>query len=121
MKNKTTFIVAVGIDIEEVGRFRKLMFRKNKNFYEKIFTQAEIEYCLKKKDPYPYFTARFCAKEAFIKACPEKIASLSYIEIIKSNKKPKIKTQLVKDKIHLSLSHTSNYASAVVVIEKTRQ
>jgi len=114
-----TSIVAVGIDIEEIDRFRKLPFHKNKNFYERIFTSAEIEYCLGKRNPYPHFAARFCAKEALIKACPQRITNLLDIEITKSNKKPEIKTYLVKDKIHLSLSHTASYANAIVVIERT--
>lgn len=115
MKEK---IIGLGIDIEEIDRFRKLSFSKNKKFYKKIFTEKEIKYCLNKGNAYQHFTARFCAKEAMIKALPKRIKNLLDIEVVIKNGKPKIKSPLSKNKIHLSLSHTKNYAIAIIIIEK---
>ena len=71
---------SIGTDIEEVSRFRNKKYSENKSFYKKIFTDDEIDYCLGKIDPYPHFTARFCAKEATIKALKnEKYLSFGYL------------------------------------------
>lgn len=55
---------AVGCDIEEVKRFEN----KTQAFLDKVFTKAEQEYCLSKTKPSQHFAARFCAKEAVVKA-----------------------------------------------------
>ena len=108
---------SIGTDIEEVSRFRNKKFAENRTFYKKIFTDDEINYCLGKIDPYPHFTGKFCAKEAFIKATGDTIVKLLDIEISNVNGQPqlKFKTDL---EIMLSISHTSKYATAIVVIEK---
>jgi len=111
-------ITGVGIDIEKIDRFRKVDYSKNKAFYEKIFTKKEMEHCLEKKDPYPRFTSRFTAKEAFIKASESSIKNLKDIEVLTEDNKPIIKTSVISDKtIHLSLSHTKDMAIAIVIIE----
>ncbi len=107
----------IGVDIEEVGRFKDLPFLENKDFYGKVFVAREIDYCLKQTNPYPHFTARFCAKEAAIKACSGRITNPLDIEITKRGDKPAIKSRLIKGKIHLSISHTEKYAVAMVIIE----
>jgi holo-[acyl-carrier protein] synthase len=105
----------IGVDIENISRFEEKEYRKNLNFYKKIFTAKEIQYCLKKSNPYKHFTARFCAKEAAIKACDKKIWDLTTIEISIMNDKPNIK--LPENKIGVvSLSHTDQYAVAIVMI-----
>jgi len=107
----------IGTDIEETSRFRKKIYSKNKKFYEKIFTKNEIEYCLKKIDPYPHFTARFCAKEAVIKASNNKKLILTDIEISSKNGKPVLNSPFSGT---LSLSHTKNYAIAVVLLNSIK-
>ncbi len=116
----------LGIDIAEVGRFRKLPYKTNKNFYNKIFTDREIKYCLTKTDPYQHFTARFAAKEAVIKALNKKITDVRKIEILNDkNGKPYIKFQVsmptgrqASSKFHVlvSLSHAKDYAVAIVFV-----
>ena len=41
-------IKGIGIDIEDIGRFRNL---DKSSFVDKIFTDNEKNYCLKKSDP----------------------------------------------------------------------
>jgi len=103
-----------GIDIEEISRFSKKKFSNNESFYNKIFTKSEIDYSLKKSNPYPHFTARFCAKEATIKALNNKI-SYKEIEVIMKNKKPMINLPNKKTAM-VSISHTKNYAVVLVVL-----
>jgi len=107
----------VGIDIEEINRFSKKKFEENLNFYKKIFTKNEINYCLKKTNPYSHFAVRFCAKEAAIKALDQKILNLQKIEIIIKNNKPQIKLPNKKNGV-VSLSHTDEIAIAIVMIFK---
>lgn len=110
-------ISGIGIDIEEVSRFEEREISENRSFYEKIFTEEEINYCLEKNNPYPHFTARFCAKEAFVKAIGDSSIIFTDIEIKKKNNKPIIQFKN-QDKGMVSISHTSKYAIAFVIIEE---
>jgi len=117
-------MLQVGVDCEEIARFRQLPFNRNKGFYRRIFTPNEIKYCISFRDPYPRFTVRFAAKEATIKAL-NKIAKPFYTDIeIQKDKKKQPKIHIDKDKfkeiarfdILLSLTHTNSYAIAFVVV-----
>jgi|GEM_PF-560982 len=105
----------IGIDIEDISRFKKLDFNLHKGFYNKIFTENEIRYCKSKSNPAENFAARFCAKEAFIKASGEKI-DYKDIEVLIENSKPKIKVKGFEST--LSLTHDKDKAVAVVIVEK---
>ncbi|MFX0207561.1 MAG: holo-ACP synthase [Candidatus Hodarchaeota archaeon] len=58
----------IGVDIVEIQRFREKSFSDYKYFYERIFNEYEIQYCLGYSDPYPHFSGIFAAKEAVFKA-----------------------------------------------------
>ena len=105
----------IGIDIEEISRFSSKQYDTNKSFYNKIFTKHEIDYCIKKTNPHPHFTARFCAKEAAIKALKNKKINLHEIEIIMNENIPTLNLPIEK-KANVSLSHTETYAIAIVII-----
>ena len=105
----------MGIDIEEVSRFSTNKYEDNKSFYKKIFSENEIKYCLNMVNPYPHFTARFCAKEATIKALNNKKINLRDIEIENKQNIPILKLPL-NVKSLVSLSHTKKYAVACVII-----
>ncbi|MBS3124365.1 holo-ACP synthase [Candidatus Woesearchaeota archaeon] len=118
MTIKNRGVIGVGIDIEDISRFRKMSFNKNKEFYRKIFTDNEINYCTKKINLAQHFTARFCAKEAFIKAFPKtsknKLPNYKDIEILTINGKPLVKYH--NKMYNLSISHDKDKAVAVVII-----
>ncbi|MEK7567092.1 MAG: holo-ACP synthase [Patescibacteria group bacterium] len=107
--------LGIGVDIESISRFQKLNFNKNKNFYERIFNKNEIRYCLSKKDSSQHFAARFCAKEAFIKAVSKTIKDHKDIEVKVKNNKPFIVWD--KKKYLLSLSHEKDKAIAFVIVK----
>jgi holo-[acyl-carrier protein] synthase len=122
-------VKGIGVDIIEVARIKKTT-AKNNRFVEKVYTAAEIGYCRSKYRPEEHFAARFAAKEAFFKALgtgwrggmawtdisvendelgkPGIILSGKALEYFKKNK--------FRD-LHLSISHTKEYALAAVVIE----
>ena len=104
----------IGIDIEEISRFTKIKYKEHQNFYEKIFSLNEINYCLQKADPYPHFAVRFCAKEAAIKALGDKKIGLKDVEVVMKNRKPSLKI-LGEQKAQVSLSHSQHTAIAIVL------
>lgn len=44
----------IGTDIVKTERFQNKPYSKHKTFYEKIFLDSEIEYCLKHKSGHCY-------------------------------------------------------------------
>lgn len=109
-------IKGIGIDIEEISRFRKLPYKRKRSFYDKIFTSKEITYCLGKRDPYPHFAARFAAKEAVAKAIGVSVYKARGIEI--GNNKdglPSAKVRGLRGRIAISLSHTKDIAAAIAL------
>jgi holo-[acyl-carrier protein] synthase len=56
-----------GIDIVDVEKFRSVLAR-NPGLADELFTEAEREYCLSRRDPTPHFAGRFAAKESCMKA-----------------------------------------------------
>ncbi len=112
-------ILGIGTDIEKVSRFKK--YERDDKFVTRIFTEKEIEYCYSNKNFHQHLAGRFCAKEAFIKASQDKTISLNKIEILnKEDGAPFINVlnKDFKDKIHVSISHTTDFAQAFVIIEK---
>ena len=118
-------IKGIGTDIIEISRIQNSM--KNPRFLEKNFTLKENEYFIKKKMHPESVAVAFCAKEAFSKALGTGISGFSHkdIEILHNESgAPYINLhntlkELYSDKnIHLSLSHSKNYATAVVVVEE---
>ncbi len=61
-------IIGTGIDASEIPRIRAAIARYGDRFVKRVFTEGEIAYCMRKRDPAPSFAARFSAKEAMMKA-----------------------------------------------------
>ncbi len=108
----------IGIDIEDNSRFEN----KPEEFYQRLFTNDEIEYCRSKRNPAPHFAARFCAKEAVFKALSSlniNIHSYKSIEILKKEngavyvKLPKN----INKSINLSISHEKDKSIAIAMIQ----
>lgn len=128
-------ICGSGVDIIEIDRVRKTFARWNNSSLRRVFTSREIDYCKKKRDPYPHYAARFAAKEALIKAMASKSFSrirLSEIEIVadEGRERPQVKLAgnarelartLEIDNIFVSLSHSKKYAVAHIILENHEQ
>ena len=107
----------IGIDVIEVNRFSSKKFSENEEFYKKIFTNSEINYCTKFKEPYAHFAGKFALKEAVIKAITEKIDFLD-IETFHENKVPQVKLKDQPNHFSISsISHEKSVAIAVFLIE----
>lgn len=117
-------MMRVGIDIEEINRFKDI---NCDNFCKKYLTDYETDYV--KKKGISSLAGIYCAKESFLKAlgvgigCNISLKSIS----IKHNEKGKpyfeenenlktIKEQFEFVEIDVSISHTSSIATAICVI-----
>ncbi|MFZ1080799.1 MAG: holo-ACP synthase [Candidatus Kryptoniota bacterium] len=120
-------VEGVGIDIVEVSRIQESIEDYGFLFTGKIFTSEEIKYCSNKPNPFQHYAARFAAKEAFSKATGTGWNSdFSWQEVEVANEKsgkPCLRLSGLSlgnfggKKIFLSLSHSGDYVTAVVVIE----
>ncbi len=61
-------ILGIGIDIVEIARVRRLMERWQDRFLRRVFTDEELAYANRRRDPAEHLAARFAAKEATLKA-----------------------------------------------------
>lgn len=126
----TPMILGTGIDIIEVARIRGSLDRFGERFVQRILRPTEIAYCFSFKSPAPHVAARFAAKEAISKAFGTGIgAQLGWqdMEIAReSSGRPYVvlhdsgQALLTERKgrlVHISLSHTANYATALAVLE----
>ncbi|MCB4755825.1 MAG: holo-ACP synthase [Elusimicrobia bacterium] len=120
--------ISLGIDIEEVDRFKKLI--RNPRFLHRVFTEEEIAYCRSKADPAQHFAVRFSAKEAVWKALSDVLGrrkkEVSHRDIgIRNlaNGKPRVTLPRslapLSPKISISLSHSKSTAVAVAVYKGT--
>lgn len=62
------FVIGLGADLVEVARIKAVADRQGDRFLHRIFTEEELEYCLRMKFPHKHLAARFAAKEAISKA-----------------------------------------------------
>jgi holo-[acyl-carrier protein] synthase len=110
-------IVGLGVDLVDISKFSK--FLEVPNFKQRIFPLNE-----RTLSPL-HLAGRFAAREALFKALGDQaVFKYKDLEVMnEANGKPKFKffnelSRYCEDKIiHLSISHTSEYAMAVVVIE----
>ena len=61
-------ILGLGFDATDIPRVRATFDRYGERFLRRIFTDGEIAYCTRRRDPVPSLAARFAAKEATMKA-----------------------------------------------------
>ncbi len=121
-------IFGIGIDVIEVERIATAIQRHGEPFLAKIFTPAEREYCDSMKNPAQHYAARFAAKEAVVKALGTGIggnAGLHDLEITHDpTGAPKLRLSGAADafskqhgitEIHISLTHSHDYAAANAV------
>ena len=102
-------------DIVDVNRFKKIPYAKKTTFYKKIFSKSEIDYCLRYKDAYRHFAAKFAIKEAVIKSITIRIAMKSILTSHNSKKPVIITRRSLPYHFLVSVSHEKDYAIAIVI------
>lgn len=124
-------IIGIGTDIVEISRIKDAVEKWGERFLKKIFTDKEITYCYKKKDPYPHLSVRFAAKEAFIKASSllrSRWMLFNEIEVLNEPSgrpfirinAPDLEFHAPDFLVHLTLTHERNYAVAMVILERKK-
>lgn len=111
----------IGNDIIEIARIKKTFNDIKKQ--SRVFTQREIEYANKKQNSMESFAGFFAVKESVVKALEGGL--ITEVEVLhKENGAPyvvlsgKCKELFEKNfkEIEVSISHSNEYASAVVII-----
>jgi holo-[acyl-carrier protein] synthase len=62
-------VMGVGIDLTSIPELRSTVEQFGQAYLRRIFTSAELSYCLATADPMAQLAAAWAAKEAAIKAC----------------------------------------------------
>ena len=124
-------ISGIGVDLVEIARMERILQRWGDRFLQKVFTAEEIAYCRAKAVPALHYAARFAAKEASLKAMGLGLGmGLALKDIGTAHRgggAPELsfseagQRALYRAEIrraHLSLTHTKEFAIAMVVMEK---
>ena len=119
-------IAGTGTDLTEIARIQQALERYGERFLKRVYTDAEIRYCQRKR----HTAARFAAKEAGAKALGTGIAQgVGWLEIEVAHLPGGRPTLLFHGRAaeraaamgvsatHLSLSHGRDLAIAMVVLE----
>ena len=61
-------IIGLGLDATDIPRIASTMERYGQRFIQRIFTEGEIAYCMRRRHPAIHFAGRFASKEAAMKA-----------------------------------------------------
>jgi holo-[acyl-carrier protein] synthase len=61
-------IIGLGLDATDIERVAATITRYGDRFLHRIFTDGEIAYCTRRREPAIHFAGRFAAKEATMKA-----------------------------------------------------
>ena len=120
----------IGVDVVQVDRLVKSLERFGKRMEARLFTDGELEYCRRHKDPLPHLAARFAAKEAAFKAIGTGLSAgvgWKQAEVIQpGGEQPRLEfsgaalerfVKLGCRSTHLSITHDGGLAIACVVIE----
>jgi holo-[acyl-carrier protein] synthase len=122
--------IRCGVDIIETDRIKRSL-EELESFRNRVFTEAEIEYCeSRNRAKYESYAARFAAKEAVLKALGTGLSDGTEWKDIEIRNDDKGKPEAVLKKraleiymshgaksIDVSLSHSGGYAIAFAVIE----
>src|SRR5512139_1899125 len=61
-------VIGLGFDATDIPRVAAVYKRFGERFLRRIFTEGEIAYCMRRRDPLPSLAGRFAVKEAAMKA-----------------------------------------------------
>jgi len=122
----------IGVDIVDIARVKAVLARSGTRFVNRVYTDAEIEYCAARAMSAQHFAARFAAKEAVFKALGtgwSKGVGWKDVEVVNdsngtphvhlSGKALEIFSREGGGSILLSISHTGQMAVANVLWVQT--
>ncbi|HPS87807.1 MAG TPA: holo-ACP synthase [Spirochaetota bacterium] len=113
-------ITGTGIDIVNINRIKKSLEEYSGRFIAKILSDEEIK-IIPSAGRDEFIAGRFAAKEALVKAAGISLPFRNITILNDKNGKPYIKEipdGIGNKKIHISISHDTDYAAASVIIEE---
>ena len=123
-------IFGIGTDIADCNRVGSIYAKHGHHFVKNILTPAELDRMAELKDPKEFIAGRWAAKEAFSKALGTGMcAECAFVEIeVLSDERGKPFVNLYAataetakrlgiTRIHVSISHERELATAFVVLE----
>ena len=121
-------IIGIGIDATDISRISNAIERYGDRFLHRVFTDGEIAYCTRRRNPVPHLAARFAAKEAAVKAlgAPAGYRFHDCEVVAAADGRPSLRvTGVLADAAgalgvrawHVSLTHDAGIAAAIVVAE----
>lgn len=123
-------IVATGVDLTEIARIARMVQEHGQRFLDRIYTEAEQAYCLRKHAAAESLASRFAAKEAVMKCLGTGWSDgvgFRQIEVVRNPGSPptlrlhgraqELAAALGIARWHVSLSHDRGLALAFVVAE----
>jgi len=122
-------VLGVGVDLTQMPRMRRVVARWDERFLQRVFTEQEIAFCRRRRDPIPHFAARFAAKEATLKALGTGLSmGVNWHELEVRRERGQAPTMVLSGRcraiaeakggrrVLLSLSHDGDYAMAQAML-----
>jgi holo-[acyl-carrier protein] synthase len=123
-------IIGIGLDLVEVARIERTTRRFGARALARLFTPGEVKRCAAARCPAESYAARFAAKEAVFKALGTgwgRGPAWHEVEVVSGpGGRPELRLsgRIAEEarargvsRFHLTLTHTSGLAAAVVVCE----
>lgn len=124
-------VLGIGIDLVDTQRIADVRARHGEQFLKRVFTASEAEYAMRQRNPDISLAARFAAKEAALKALGKGWTHGMRWTDFEVMREPggrpvlkfhgaaaKLANELGVKRAHLSLTHTTGQAMAMVVLER---
>jgi holo-[acyl-carrier protein] synthase len=115
---------SVGIDLLEIDRLERALARRPR-LAERLFTDKERAYAAEKARPVMHLAARFCAKEAVVKALALEVWNPHDVEVVREGDgAPRVRlsghaaerASELGGSVTISMTHTRAMAGAVAVV-----
>ena len=122
-------VLGIGVDLAQMPRLRRVVARWNERFLQRVFTEQEIAFCRRRRDPIPHLAARFAAKEATLKALGTGLSmGVNWRELEVRRERGQAPTMVLSGRcraiaeakggrrVLLSLTHDGDYAMAQAML-----
>jgi holo-[acyl-carrier protein] synthase len=123
-------IIGIGIDVIQIDRVAHMLESHGERFTAKIYTDAEVARCSRRRNKAQEYAARWAGKEAMMKALGTGWRRGVRFKDIENYNLPtgkpmirlhgrarEIADELGATMMHISISHERDYAVAFVVLE----
>ena len=122
-------VKGIGVDLALITRMRQVVERWDERFMRRVFTDEELAYCRRRRDPVQHLAARFAAKEATLKALGTGLSmGVRWRELEVRRERGQAPVMVLSgrclalaqarggDRVLLSLTHDGDYAMAQAML-----